>query len=162
MGPVETDCYPMESVLAISSCYQPNAIRYSTIAGFRGLESDAIVVVGVDELTSESVHSLLYVAASRARALLAIFINEEVRLITMLWWISSNVRRRLTDGVVQHEHAVLVVGSCKRLIGSDDRVWRLPLGHRWGTLATVRRLADFAPRLKETRQDMHAAKGENP
>src|SRR5579864_4248118 len=81
-----------------------NAIRYSTIAGFKGLESDAIVVVGVDELPSESVHSLLYVAASRARALLAIFINEEVRSDYDAMVDSSNVRRRLTDGVVQHEH----------------------------------------------------------
>jgi hypothetical protein len=55
------------------------ALRFSTIAGFKGLEADAVVIVDLDDLSSEKMRSALYVGASRARVLLSLFINEEAR-----------------------------------------------------------------------------------
>jgi hypothetical protein len=55
------------------------SIGFSTIAGFKGLESDVIAVVDVKELLSPEMTSLLYVATSRPRVLLAVFIDEQSR-----------------------------------------------------------------------------------
>jgi hypothetical protein len=56
----------------------PRTITYSTVAGYKGLEADVIVVVDVLEI-SEATRADLYVATSRARALLAIAIKESAR-----------------------------------------------------------------------------------
>jgi hypothetical protein len=56
-----------------------SALRFSTIAGFKGLEADAVVIVDIDDLNSEKSHSSLYIGASRARGFLSVFINEEAR-----------------------------------------------------------------------------------
>jgi superfamily I DNA/RNA helicase len=56
-----------------------SALRFSTIAGFKGLEADVVVIVDIDDLSSEKSHSSLYVGASRARGFLSVFINEEAR-----------------------------------------------------------------------------------
>jgi len=71
------------------------ALRYSTIAGFKGLEADAVLIVDVNDLTSEESHSALYVGASRARALLALFISEEVR--TEYEMLAEDFGRRLAE-----------------------------------------------------------------
>ena len=55
------------------------ALRFSTIAGFKGLEADATVIVDIDDLSSEKMRSSLYVGASRPRVLLSLFINEGAR-----------------------------------------------------------------------------------
>jgi DNA helicase IV len=55
------------------------SIRYSTFAAFKGLEADAVVIIDIDDLTSETARGGLYVGASRARVLLALFISEAVR-----------------------------------------------------------------------------------
>jgi hypothetical protein len=58
---------------------QPRTIGYCTIGGYKGLEADAILLTDVAELESDATRSALYVGASRARALLAVFISEDAR-----------------------------------------------------------------------------------
>jgi hypothetical protein len=54
-------------------------LRYSTVQSFKGLEADAVFMVGVDDLLSaESVRSL-YVGSSRARTDLFIYLSNFVR-----------------------------------------------------------------------------------
>ena len=55
------------------------AVHYATIPSFKGLESDAVILVDVDELHSEESARRLYTAASRARAYLAVLISETAR-----------------------------------------------------------------------------------
>ncbi len=50
---------------------------FSTIQSFKGLESDVVVLVDVDDLDSARMRSLMYVGASRARALLAVLRSEK-------------------------------------------------------------------------------------
>lgn len=54
-------------------------IRFSTIAGFKGLESEAVLLTGFEDLRDAAALSLLYVAASRARAILGLVLDERCR-----------------------------------------------------------------------------------
>jgi hypothetical protein len=54
-------------------------IRFSTIAGFKGLESDAVLLVDIDELSSAERVAQLYTGASRAKSLLGIVLEESCR-----------------------------------------------------------------------------------
>jgi hypothetical protein len=58
---------------------EPNRIRFSTVAGYKGLESEAVLLTGFADLTELSTLSLLYVGASRARALLGLVLDEQCR-----------------------------------------------------------------------------------
>lgn len=51
---------------------EPATISFSTIHAFKGLESEAVMLVDVDDLRSDRSRSLLYVGASRARTLLGV------------------------------------------------------------------------------------------
>ena len=51
---------------------EPDRIAFSTIHAFKGLESEAVMLVDVDDLSSERMRALLYVGASRARTLLGV------------------------------------------------------------------------------------------
>lgn len=51
---------------------EPGTISFSTIHAFKGLESEAVMLVDVDDLTSDRSRALLYVGASRARTLLGV------------------------------------------------------------------------------------------
>jgi hypothetical protein len=55
------------------------AIRYSTIHGFKGLESDAIIVTDVHSLSEDYEKTLLYVALSRAQNYLALFCHQKAK-----------------------------------------------------------------------------------
>lgn len=50
----------------------PNTIAFSTIQAFKGLESEAVLLVDVDDLESDRMRALLYVGASRARTVLGV------------------------------------------------------------------------------------------
>lgn len=54
-------------------------LRFSTVAAFKGLESEAVVLADIDDLSSDMARELLYVGTSRARLLLALFFSESVR-----------------------------------------------------------------------------------
>ncbi len=54
-------------------------IRFSTIHAFKGLESQVVIIVDVDEVEGARSQSLLYVGMSRARSLLILMIHEQAR-----------------------------------------------------------------------------------
>ena len=56
-----------------------DAIRFSTIHSFKGLESQVVIIVDIDAVDGEQSQSLLYVAMSRARSLLILMFNERAR-----------------------------------------------------------------------------------
>lgn len=57
----------------------PDEVRFSTIASFKGLESDVVLLIDIDDLRSPSALGSLYVGSSRARTLLGIYIDERAR-----------------------------------------------------------------------------------
>jgi hypothetical protein len=63
-------------------------ISFCTVAGFKGLESDFILLIDVDNLSDPEQRSILYVAVTRPRVLLAAFLAESVRID-----FESNVRQ---------------------------------------------------------------------
>lgn len=54
-------------------------IRHSTIASFKGLEADVVVLAELDDLLSDEAGLLNYVAASRARGHLVLLLDERRR-----------------------------------------------------------------------------------
>lgn len=54
------------------------AIGFSTVQAFKGLESDAVLLIDIDDLSTDA-SERLYVGASRARAVLHLFIAEHQR-----------------------------------------------------------------------------------
>jgi hypothetical protein len=54
-------------------------IAFSTVSSFKGLESEAVLLVDVDDLSSTEGLISVYVGASRARVALYVFISEQVR-----------------------------------------------------------------------------------
>jgi hypothetical protein len=58
-----------------------NEIGFSTIAGFKGLEADAVLLVDLTDLESASALLDVYIGASRAKAVLALALSGELREI---------------------------------------------------------------------------------
>lgn len=56
-----------------------SAIGYATIGGFKGLESDVVLLTNVEGFDEATLSADLYVAASRARGYLAVFVHEGAR-----------------------------------------------------------------------------------
>jgi hypothetical protein len=57
----------------------PDAVPFATVGQFKGLESDVVALVDIIDLDSDFCRNLLYVGASRARAQLAVFLDERLR-----------------------------------------------------------------------------------
>lgn len=55
-----------------------NALRFSTIHAFKGMESQVVIVFDIDSIESDQSQSLLYIAMSRAKSLLIMILNERV------------------------------------------------------------------------------------
>ena len=68
----------MDNSRGMTSANSPS-VRFSTIHSFKGLESQVVIIVDIDEVDGEQPQSLLYVAMSRARSLLILMINEHAR-----------------------------------------------------------------------------------
>ena len=58
----------------------PNSVRYSTVHKFKGLEADAVLLVGIGEpsrvYNAESWRRFVYVRASRARVVLRVLVRK--------------------------------------------------------------------------------------
>ena len=54
-------------------------IKFSTIHSFKGLESQVVIMVDIEEVDDDRSQSLLYVGMSRARSLLILLIHERAR-----------------------------------------------------------------------------------
>lgn len=80
IGGIDASRLPRPLVdISHSGSSDPNRIRFSTVAGFKGLESEAILLTGFNDLSDPGTLSLLYVGASRARALLGLVLHERCR-----------------------------------------------------------------------------------
>lgn len=55
-----------------------NAIQFSTVAGFKGLESDCVILTDVSDLDADRALLDVYLGASRARVVLAILMSHDV------------------------------------------------------------------------------------
>ena len=71
------------------------ALKFSTIHSFKGLESPAVIIVDIDQVDADEPQSLLYVAMSRARSLLILMISEGAR---------TSLERRIRAGMEQELH----------------------------------------------------------
>ena len=54
-------------------------IAFSTIQAFKGMESPAIIVVGIDSVDSDWMRTTLYVGMSRAKTVLTLMIHQDAR-----------------------------------------------------------------------------------
>lgn len=57
----------------------PGEVLFSTIASFKGLEADAVLLVDLQELSGNNASMLVYVGATRARSYLAVFLDERLK-----------------------------------------------------------------------------------
>ncbi len=74
-----------------------DAVRFSTVHSFKGLESQVVIIVDIDEVDREQSQALLYVAMSRARSLLILMINERARKA-----VESRIRKAMQQEL-RHE-----------------------------------------------------------
>ena len=58
---------------------QDDEIAFSTIQAFKGMESPAIIVVGIDSVDNDWMRTTLYVGMSRAKSSLTLMIHEDAR-----------------------------------------------------------------------------------
>jgi hypothetical protein len=56
-----------------------DSIEFATVASFKGLESTVVLAIDIDSLNDEWMRSIVYVAASRATTLLAMWLDENLR-----------------------------------------------------------------------------------
>jgi predicted DNA-binding protein (UPF0251 family) len=70
---------PIVDIGHVTTKQSDKCLRFSTVAGFKGLESEAIVLADIDDLTSDEAREILYVGTSRARVLLALFFSANVK-----------------------------------------------------------------------------------
>lgn len=68
-------------IIDISGCDSNDSsrIRFSTIAGYKGLESDAVMLIDIDDIASAEGVGLMYTGASRAKSVLALVLDERCR-----------------------------------------------------------------------------------
>ncbi len=67
LAAIEVGRFPRPIVdVSHSESLDPDKIRFSTVAGFKGLESEAVLLTGFRDLSDAATLSLLYVGASRA------------------------------------------------------------------------------------------------
>jgi Cdc6-like AAA superfamily ATPase len=67
-------------------------IRFATVQAFKGMESSTVVLCDVDGFSLGESPSTLYVAMSRARAQLTVFVDERARPI-----IAERIRQKITE-----------------------------------------------------------------
>jgi hypothetical protein len=70
---------PLVETDDLGSAPSNKAIRFSTVGSFKGLEADVVLLIDIDHLDDPDTLLSIYVGASRARAVLALFINETQR-----------------------------------------------------------------------------------
>ena len=78
-GIVRISGVPLVDASHATTSARKDAVRFSTIHSFKGLESQVVIIVDIDAVEGEQSQSLLYVAMSRARSLLILMINEHSR-----------------------------------------------------------------------------------
>ncbi len=69
-------CIAQPQLLRADEIPDPRRIQVSTIQAYKGLEADAVVLLGIDNLAEQWQRKLFYVASTRARAVLEILLPE--------------------------------------------------------------------------------------
>jgi hypothetical protein len=69
-------------------------IAFCTIHAFKGLESSVVIVIDIEQVDSDEARSLLYVAMSRARALLVLLIKESAKAA-----LEHRIRETMSHGL---------------------------------------------------------------
>ena len=82
--------FPVIDVAHGMTSIRLDALKFSTIHSFKGLESQVVIILDIDAVDGEQSQSLLYVAMSRARSLLILMINERSRKA-----VESRIRRAM-------------------------------------------------------------------
>jgi hypothetical protein len=77
----------------------PGAIAFCTIHSFKGLESDAVILVDLEDLESDRARSLMYVGASRARALLGVVRSKETTSVVAKRIAEKSVRDTALESI---------------------------------------------------------------
>lgn len=65
-----------EDVIPVSEDHTPGKIFFSTIAGYKGLENSVIIITDISDFTWDKDISQFYIAMTRARSALYIFLSE--------------------------------------------------------------------------------------
>jgi superfamily I DNA/RNA helicase len=65
--------------LVNDSIPRPGELRFMTIHSFKGLESDVVFLIDIDDLEAPASRSAVYVGASRARAILYVLLSSACR-----------------------------------------------------------------------------------
>ena len=68
------------------------SIKFSTIHSFKGLESQVVIIVDIDDIDEDGPQALMYVGMSRARSLLVLMIHDRAR---------RSVETRIRAGLVK-------------------------------------------------------------
>ena len=63
-----------------------SALKWSTVSGFKGLESDVIILVGVENISGDWWQAVCYVGMSRARMRLYVMLTSECEAIRRRRW----------------------------------------------------------------------------
>jgi superfamily I DNA/RNA helicase len=72
--------YPIREIRSLKEFVSDtNTIYFSTAHSFKGMESKYVIVIDVEDITSEKAKSILYIAMSRAKYGLIMFVAEEQR-----------------------------------------------------------------------------------
>ena len=72
--------FPLEDVSRnLNTMRKKEVVKFSTIHSFKGLESRVVMVVDIEEVCGDRPQSLLYVSMSRAKSLLILIINEQIK-----------------------------------------------------------------------------------
>ena len=68
-------------------------IIYSTVHSYKGMESSAVILCGLSDITSHEQKSLVYVGMSRARSHLVLLVHNKIKKL-----IPKLTKMKLTDG----------------------------------------------------------------
>jgi hypothetical protein len=82
----------------------PKSITFCTIHSFKGLESDAVVLVDLEDVESSKARSLMYVGASRARVLLGVVRSDETTPLVAKRIAGKSVRE--TESTVETQTVI--------------------------------------------------------
>ena len=69
----------MPSISIYSNDKSDNNIKFSTIKSFKGLEMENVIVVDIDDISSESKMNLFYTAATRSTFSLTLFMHHSLQ-----------------------------------------------------------------------------------
>jgi ATP-dependent exoDNAse (exonuclease V) beta subunit len=81
-GAAEIGGFRIADLAALNGAAPPlDAIPYATIHGFKGLESPIAIIADVNDVTSADEQALLYIAMTRARSSLSLYLDIRIQAL---------------------------------------------------------------------------------